>query len=219
MSEILGSKDRPYLFDNYQSMVQQEQWHGGWVINLSDMLVYITANLSIEQDNENGVLGRFDNPFSVTAYGEMMSAMTWPGGYVQHGGGWETIEYHRSYEEQNSASGCGCGCGCGSGAGCGCGGGYLRAGNGSFRPMGFGVGFNIVVEWEEGSFSGSNQPAVSAALQIVEQQQALSLSASWDGSFRVKITGSINLVNANTGEQLHTYNILEYYNIPSSYCS
>ena len=76
MSEILGSKDRPYLFDNYQSMVQQEQWHGGWVINLSDMLVYITANLSIEQDNENGVLGRFDNPFSVTAYGEMMSAMT-----------------------------------------------------------------------------------------------------------------------------------------------
>jgi hypothetical protein len=217
MSEILGSKDRPYTFDDYQSRVQQANWYGGWVLDMCDKLVYITANLSIEQDNENGVLGRIDNPFSVTAYGEMMSAMTWPGGYVQHGGGLETIEYHRSYEEQNSASGCGCGCGCGSGAGCGCGGGYLRAGNDTIHPVGMNSLFDIVVEWGEGSFSGSNLPSVSAALVLAPSQQTLPLSASWDGNYRVRITGSIKAIGANSGSTAGIWNISEYYNIPGSY--
>lgn len=149
----------------------------------------------------------------------MMLAQTWQGGYVQHGDEPETIIYHRSYEEQNSACGCGCGCGSESGSGCGCGsgGGGLIAGYDTFRPMGFGVGWNIVVEWGEGNFSGTSQPTVSAALQIPGTNQALALNASWDGCYRVRITGTIKQVGEESGITVYTYNLTEYYNIPGFY--
>lgn len=105
MSEQLGSRLNPYTESVYNSMVQQGCWYGGWVTTSNDSIVYITSNQLIEQDNNRGPLGCQENPFSETAYNEMMSVGTWSGGYVRHPGDPDVIIYHRSYEEQYYASG------------------------------------------------------------------------------------------------------------------
>ena len=217
MRDKLGGIGYPYMYEVYDSMLQQGIWHGGWVYIVESGNVYITALYSIEQDNNNGIIGSQENPFSETAYSEMMLAETWQGGYVRHGDGPDSIIYHRSYDDQNAASGCGSGSDSGSGAGCGCGSSSLKAGSDRFRPSGFGVGWNVVVAWGDGICSGTSQPYVSAALEMVGTQQALALNASWDGCNRVKITGSVNMVGQNSGNIIDTYNFTIYYNVPDSY--
>ena len=164
-----------------------------------------------------GAKGTIGNPYTKAEFEELADAGLWQGGYVRHGAGPGSIIYHRSYDDQNAASGCGSGSGSGSGAGCGCGGGSLRAGSERFRPSGFGVGWNVVVAWGDGICSGTSQPDVSAALEMPGTQQALALNASWDGCYRVKITGSVNMVGQNSGNIIDTYNFTIYYNVPGSY--
>jgi len=87
----LGSKGRPYDYEDYYRMVNGSgscSWTGGWVIWQDSLeLVYITSQQVIEKDNDNGVLGSEDNPFSSVAYNEMHSIRTWPGGYVKDDAG------------------------------------------------------------------------------------------------------------------------------------
>lgn len=203
---VLGSFWNPYSYPIYQTMSQGQTWQGGWVfINGNQDKIYITTNGSVEQDNGNE-LGGEENPFSLTAFNEMFRDHTWIGGYVQEE---DDCVY---YPPQEDESGCGCGCG----EGCGCGNRYLREGQGSFRPMGWGVGLGIVVAWGSGYFSALNKPSVSAAFYVSTNDVGLPLNASWEGDYRVRITGAINLVD-ESGTVLETFNISEYYNIPGSY--
>lgn len=92
MSDKTGSPGNPYTEGDYLALVQQGLWHGGWMLASNQGLVYITTDQSVEQHNDEGLLGSQENPFSRTAYNEMMLAETWPGGYVQFGHEPDTIE-------------------------------------------------------------------------------------------------------------------------------
>lgn len=213
--ETIGSFSNPYLYSDYQTMSNNGTWNGGWVIrdpgSNNERKSYITADGCEENDSPEGILGSQQNPFSYVAYSEMISHGTWTGGWILNN---NDCEYMPAQGE--GGEGCGCGCGCGEGCGCGCGNRYLREGQGSFRPTGWGVGLAIVVAWGSGYFSALNQPSVNAAFYIATNNVGLPLNASWDGDYRVKITGAINLVDEN-GTVLNTFNISEYYNIPDSY--
>ena len=198
----LGSKENPYNYSDYESMVANHTWTGGWVRDTHNLLCYITSSGNVESNQNGDVLGSIDNPFSHEAYTEMYAAETWPGGYVL-----DSDNIARYYHRYYGSSGCGCETGCG----CGCSnGGRLTEGSATFRPSGYGVGWSILVEWGSGVFSGQDKPSVKAALTI-SGSTAIGLKASWGNSYRVNISGTIK---TNYGE---THKISTEYVIPENY--
>lgn len=173
--------------------------------------------------------GTFSNPYTYAEFQQLKEENNWHGGHVVFE---ESSLYYPSdgIQSQGSSNGCGhasgygCGSGVvnGSGSGSGSGSGndsvYLRAGSETIRPTNYGVGLNIVVAWGAGYFTALNKPSVSAALYVPGIEVALPLSASWDGIYRVSISGAINLVD-DEGNVLTTYNISESYNVPMAYYS
>lgn len=165
--------------------------------------------------------GTFSNPYTYEEYQNLHTKGKWHGGHVLYNG---KIYYYNSNgilssddcDGCGSGSSSGCGCGSGSGSGCGCGNGYLREGQVTYRPVGWGVGLELVVAWGAGYFSALNKPSVSAALYVATNNVGLPLNASWEGNYRVRISGTVNLVDGS-GNVLDTFNVSEYFNIPGSF--
>ena len=98
-------------YSAYQEMNNNGQWTGGWVQLMDGTIVYITRTGEIERKENNNELGSEENPFSNTAYQEMVNKHEWVGGYVMMG---EDCEYIPQQNEGGDGCGCGCGCGCGT---------------------------------------------------------------------------------------------------------
>lgn len=187
----LGSKENPYNYSDYESMVANHTWTGGWVIDSNTSAIcYITSSGNVEADQDGDVLGSIDNPFSHVAYTEMYAAETWPGGYVLDLDN-ITRYYHRYY----GSSGCGCETGCG--CGCGCGNLILRAGNFTFNKGYNGTTKQFSISWGDGTFSGSTYPDVTVLVDNV------SISAAWSREYSVRIN--------------YSYWPVFYYEIPDMY--
>ena len=185
----LGSKGRPFSFDVYTLMcnsVGGSVWTGGWVrLKSNSEVIYITLRQGFERDNDDGVIGSAENPFSHEAYNEMNLKKIWPGGFVRIAYGVDP-EYIDGNDGEESA------CGCGSG--CGCGGRFLMAGQEWITDMSINViGVSTVPEllicWGEGSFDTPNLPYVSAGMTFNggASNQITPLRTSWGDPFIVRI--------------------------------
>lgn len=193
MENILGSVNNPYTYNDYLMLWQGYNWNGGWVRYNNGKLVYITANGSVEQSNEDGVLGSEENPYSERAYDEMMCAGTWLGGNVRHG---DDIVYHVSYEEMGSGSEIGSGneMGFGSGSGVGCGTSYVQFGHEDIATAHDGK-VRISLTWNSGYIGiGQIPPSfLSIHSHVLSPYEVISndLYAQWDldNDYHVIITG------------------------------
>lgn len=192
MASLIGSKGNPYTYSDYNMKWQNNSWLGGWVRLENENLVYITNNGSIEQDNVNGYLGSFENPFSLIAYNEMMAAKTWQGGHVLHE---NVVEYHFSYDEQMNASGSGSVDGSidGSGSEIGFGSG---SGSGSSIVLEANVGLNIgimsfLLSWTYGDTSTSELSCNSLENNYPDWISCVSVdSLSWQCAYTIHIVVS-----------------------------
>lgn len=219
MENILGSVNNPYTYNDYLMLWQGYNWNGGWVRYNNGKLVYITANGSVEQSNEDGVLGSEENPYSERAYDEMMCAGTWLGGNVRHG---DDIVYHCSYEEMGSGSEIGSGneMGFGSGSGVGCGTSYVQFGHEDIATAHDGK-VRISLTWNSGYIGiGQIPPSylsihahVNSPYTIVSEN----LSACWgSGSYDVRIMGVLEY-KKGTSSPNKTLNPPSIYSIPDTY--
>lgn len=197
-------------YDDYLTMTQQGVWAGGWVDLPSGTTVYITADHTIEQSNDNGSLGSFYNPFSETAYNEMMAAHIWPGGHVQHGDG---VSYHQSYAVEMDMSG------------------SFSAWVAGDEPLYVQSGqevitskhddkVNIILSWNAGYVGhGQVPPSYLSIYHNISSPYVLvsnSLQAQWGNGYNVTITGELKykLNGSNTIETLSKSS----YEIPDNYC-
>lgn len=202
MDGIIGSLSNPYRYDEYLDMEYYGRWYGGWVILNSNEIAYIRRDGTIEKDN-GYILGSVNNPFSEISYYEMMNMKIWPGGYVQHGTTNDTIEYHRSYEEQKAACGCGCECGCGSdggiGGGTGSGDCYVHAGQEEIIAV---ESRKVIVRllWNSGFPRKIPFSWVLARVDVKSPFKLVSntLSAQWaEEGYTVILSGSVIYKNSN----------------------
>lgn len=173
----LGSKENPYNYSVYESMVANQTWTGGWVRDSSTSEVYyITSSGSVEHYQNGYVLGSIDNPFSHVAYTEMYAAETWPGGYVL-----DPDNIARYYHRYYGSSGCGCETGCGCGCGCGCGNiNALREGSANVS--------NYSISWGNGTFTATSKPS------IVVRKGGVSIPADWSLDYQIRINYGSNPV-------------------------
>jgi hypothetical protein len=176
-------------YEDYLTMTQQGVWAGGWVVLQSGTTAYITAGHSIEQSNENGSLGCFYNPFSETAYNEMMSAHTWPGGHVQYGDG---VRYRRSYNEQMGS--CDGSMLCSGSGPC-----YVQTGHEDIATA-HNEKVRISLSWSSGytnmfPYSFLNiHPHVALPFKL----KSNSLAAEWRKGYSVLITGSLEYTEGDS---------------------
>ncbi len=222
MENILGSVNNPYTYNDYLMLWQGYNWNGGWVRYNNGKLVYITANGSVEQSNDDGVLGSEENPYSERAYDEMMCAGTWLGGNVRHG---DDIVYHVSYEEQlgsgsESGSGSGSEMGFGSGSGVGCGASYVHFGHEDIATAHDGK-VRISLTWNSGYIGiGQIPPSYLSIHAHVKSPYTIvseNLSACWgSGSYDVRITGVLEY-KKGTSSPNKTLNPPSIYSIPDTY--
>lgn len=198
-------------YEDYLTMTQQGVWAGGWVILLSGTKAYITANHTIEQSNDNGPLGSFNNPFSETAYNEMMAAGTWPGGHVQHG---DAVDYYHSYAVQLEMSGSFSAWVAGDDPL------YVQSGQETIISA-EGDNVNIILSWNAG-YAGHGQvpPSYLSIYPNIRSpyvEVSNNLHAQWDldNDYNVLITGKLEykLNGGNTKKNLSisSYLIPEYY--------
>lgn len=222
MENILGSVNNPYTYNDYLMLWQGYNWNGGWVRYNNGKLVYITANGSVEQSNDDGVLGSEENPYSERAYDEMMCAGTWLGGNVRHG---DDIVYHVSYEEllgsgSESGSGSGSEMGFGSGSGVGCGASYVHFGHEDIATAHDGK-VRISLTWNSGYIGiGQIPPSYLSIHAHVKSPYTIvseNLSACWgSGSYDVRITGVLEY-KKGTSSPNKTLNPPSIYSIPDTY--
>ena len=208
---VLGSFGTPYGYSTYQQMTAQGTWIGGWVELTNHNKVYITAEHSIEQNNETASLGSLKNPFSETAYNEMMAAMTWPGGHVQHGSG---VQYHYSYEEQLEASCYGSGSGSGSESfNC-----HVQGGIEEIMTIANNH-IKISLIWNTGYTRTSplSYLTISTTASSPYMEVSNNLSARWENGYTVMILGTYEYKTNNTTNSIIlsldgcTYDIPEIY--------
>ena len=222
MENILGSVNNPYTYNDYLMLWQGYNWNGGWVRYNNGKLVYITANGSVEQSNDDGVLGSEENPYSERAYDEMMCAGTWLGGNVRHG---DDIVYHVSYEEQlgsgsESGSGSGSEMGFGSGSGVGCGASYVHFGH-EVSITAIDGKVRMSLTWNSGYIGiGQIPPSYLSMHAHVKSPYTIvseNLSACWgSGSYDVRITGVLEY-KKGTSSPNKTLNPPSIYSIPDTY--
>ena len=204
MGNIKGSKDHPYMYFEYESMAQGHVWYGGWVILSDSKEVYITGGYSIEQDNDDGILGSEENPFSETAYDEMMVDKTWPGGNVQFG---DVIMYARSYAEQSSACSWGSGSCPGNGTGCGSGDSYVQMGVEDIITTLSGR-ITIKLFWNSGYTNKIPYSYLSIHVFLKPPYIEVSntLTATWEPNYKVRIGGEYQY-KSNSGNSIQTFTI------------
>lgn len=160
-----------HTYSDYEFSYAHGTWMGGWVTLNTGRVVYITANQDIEQDTTDYTLGSEENPFSWTAYNEMITNHEWEGGFVRHG---QDIECFPAQEGSG-----GCGCGSGEGCGCGCGSGYWHILSGSSSVVIRGV----AIEFSWGT--GTSKEDVTISIDNVSDNG--SASAEWDEEEDYKI--------------------------------
>lgn len=209
--EILGGEYNPYTYAVYNEMKGLEIWEGGWVLpNPSNPdtrgTTYHTAGDEIFGVINLIPLGEEENPFPADVYSEMVINEIWLGGWVLYLSG--NKEYIESMYGNGSGSGCGCGSGCGSGN-------SLIAGEATIRPNGLPVNNELVITWGAGTFSGSQTgPSLSAILRNYNTLSETSVTALWEGPYRV-------VINANVRELVNGIYMLfpftVYYDIPGAY--
>lgn len=191
MTNISGSKANPIDWEMYESMVYLKEWTGGWVIlKGSGELIYITKDGQIEREKNNVEIGSKLNPFSYTAYCEMVEKGCWPGGYIKYSDTGKAfyIQCGDGYGEKY-ASGCGSGCttGCGENA---------KISKGSkvveVSP------FSVVLSWDDGKANVGDGGASLYLTNIVYESNNTNVDkhnvyidfaeAVWSGEFQVTIT-------------------------------
>lgn len=83
----IGSRWAPFSMDQFNSMVNMNNWHGGWVTH-NDGVIYHSADLLTCSS-----VGAKDNPIPNNFYNEMFQNGIWLGGWVQVG----VVKYYNSY--------------------------------------------------------------------------------------------------------------------------
>lgn len=202
-------------YDEYQMMKLNGEWHGGWVMLLDYNVAYITTFDNVEQDNEIGRLGSYGNPFSETAYNEMMAAHTWPGGHVQYV---NDVIYRLSYILQMSSSGSCSGSVLEPVSGCGaC---YVRPGVEDVITTQSGK-ITVRLTWGPGytqqiPFSYLH---VFVLLKPPYQEVTNTLTAEWDEGYNVRFNGTFEYRNTNGNNSIQVFSIggNPLYEIPEMY--
>lgn len=163
-----GTREVPYTKAEYDKMVVDSSWIGGWV-DRGDKTVYITARGSVEQDIGTRTLGSKENPFSDQAYYEMDVREEFVGGYVRFEGVDEPLYRYPSGETESDGSGCGSalGCGCGCGVGCGSGSGTIRLTPGS-ELIALPEGGSLTVSWDVESNVSVKDTSTGSSVNFVQ---------------------------------------------------
>ena len=140
-----------------------------------------------------GAKGTISNPYTMAEFEELADAGLWQGGYVRHGAGPGSIIYHRSYDDQNAASGCGSGCGSIYGNG--------NILSGSDRVIINGI--TIFFSWSEGTANNG----VGVTIDSVDGYAFVEWA--WIGNYTIRISSTKPGITTDT----YDYPIPEFYRV------